>query len=425
MAMNMAMAMAVRKMPERKVTERGVGFVARLVAHMLLIAGLAALAWVTVCFGIAVSAGKSSPAVATRFGDDNAIALAALARAELAAHPVIAERAARAALRRDATSASAAGVLGILQAQRGNIEGSAALIEYSQMLSRRDLPSHLWAIEAAVARNDIPTALYHYDAALRVGPNMPTVLFPVLATASEDAAIRKPLANMLRSRPPWGNSFIDYIGAKAPNVEASSQLLIDLLAAGARIQEAPISFVIQRLVEKGNIARAWNLYEAAHPGASRTGIRNGNFAKSPDVPTVFDWRLDAVEGASAVIVAGETGGQLQFEAGDGSGGVVARQRLVLLPGRYLLHVEPDESRTSTFQDSTVDVICSGSRQKIATVPLRDSVRREARNVAFSVAPGCDNQTVELGLYSNKSGGAIQGSLTAIGIRPLGSDAALH
>src|SRR3546814_17422634 len=72
----------------------------------------------------------------------------------------------------------------------GDRAGGERLLAYSQTLSRRDLRTQLMAIELAVARDDIPSALRHYDIALRTKKNAPDLLFPVLTSALTNPTIR-------------------------------------------------------------------------------------------------------------------------------------------------------------------------------------------------------------------------------------------
>src|SRR3546814_9998889 len=66
------------------------------------------------------------------------------------------------------------------------------------------------AIELAVARDDIPSALRHYDIALRTKKNAPDLLFPVLTSALTNPTIRTELVKTLGGRPKWSNDFISH-----------------------------------------------------------------------------------------------------------------------------------------------------------------------------------------------------------------------
>ena len=110
---------------------------------------------------------------------------------------------ARKALRQDPVNVPAAAALGFNAQVRGDVATARRAFTYAERLSRRDPMTQLWAIEEAVARNDIGDAVRHYDIALRVKPEMSEVLFPVLAAASVEAPVQAQLVRTLRVRTHW------------------------------------------------------------------------------------------------------------------------------------------------------------------------------------------------------------------------------
>ena len=394
-------------------------------AHLLLLIGLAVLAWQAVAFSLAIAARKGDPARAVKLAPNNALVLAALARSELTSNPAAAADAAKRALLRDATSASAAGVLGIARAQAGDDRQARALLAYSQAMSRRDLPTQLWAIETAVQRGDIQEALRHYDIALRVGSSMPTVLFPVLVSAADDPAIRVPLVRMLRSGVPWGSSFLDYLSATTTNVVSASQLVSDLYAAGGKVPRNPGNVLIQRLMETNDVERAWFLYTRANPGARKIGVRNGGFEAVVEAPTLFDWQLEDRGDARADILPGERGGELHVEARSGSGGGVARQRLVLSPATYTLMFKARAEDGATLGDSVFELFCMPSRQRIAQTRLVAAPTQERRGVQFAVPRGCPSQSLEVTLYAGAAETTIDGALDDVDVRAASPGGSRH
>ncbi|MGK6320534.1 hypothetical protein ACMGER_13545 [Sphingomonas sp. DT-204] len=387
--------------------------------------GLAVLAWQAVTFSLAIAARKGDPAWAAKLAPNNALVLAALARSELAGNPAAAANAARRALLRDATNASAAGVLGMAVAQAGDDRHAVALLAYSQVMSRRDLPTQLWAIEAAVQRGDINKALHHYDIALRVGSSMPTVLFPVLVSATDDPNIRVPLARMLRSGVPWGSSFLDYLSANTTNLVSASQLVTDLYAAGGRVPRNPGNLLIQRLTDANDVERAWFLYARANPGARRLGMRNGGFEAAVEAPTVFDWQLEDRGDARAEILPGERGGELHVEARSGSGGRVARQRLMLSPATYTLAFKARADEGATLGDSVIELFCMPSRQRIAQTRLVTAPGRERSGVQFAVPRDCPSQSLEVTLYAGAAETTIDGILDDVDVRAMPPNGSSH
>ena len=386
--------------------------------HIILLIGLAVLTWQAFVFSTTMVGGVADPVAAARLAPNSSLVLSALAQQEIKQGDFAAARkAARRALRQNPANAAAAGSLSVALAQSGNLQNSVALLNYSQHMSRRDLPTHLWAVELAVQRGDIEMALRHYDAALRVGSTMPTVLFPILAAASSDPAIRLPLTRMLRANVPWGSSFLDYLSAQGSDLASSASLVGDLLAGGNHVSRGPINILIQRLMEAGETVRAWDLYNRANPGTAGSTVRNGNFRNAPEMPTLFDWQVEDRTDARAEIFANERGGQMHVEAGSGAGGAVARQRLVLQPGLYDFVFRAQASEGTSLGASTFKLICIPSSAPIAEIDLASGgLRRHAR---VSVPSNCREQSLQITLDPGDNETAIDGTITEISLNRLG------
>jgi tetratricopeptide (TPR) repeat protein len=394
-------------------------------AHLLLLIGLAILAWQAVTFSLAIGSRKTDPVLAAKLAPNNALVLATLARSEFANDPAAAAATAKRALMRDATNAPAAGVLGLALARAGDAQHSMALLRYSQTMSRRDIPTQLWAIENAVLKGNIQEALHHYDIALRVGRSLPTNLFPVLAAAIEDPAIRGALAKLLGSDVPWKSSFLDYISANSVNIASASQLIDELYAAGGQVPAGPVRILIQRLIEANEVNRAWLLYARANPSAQRSGVRDGGFEATIDSPTVFDWQLEDRGDARAQILPGERGGELYIEARSGSGGVVARQRLVLAPTHNILAFTTRAGEGSTLGDSVVELFCMPSRQRVVQVRIAGVAPQSRRQGRFALPGNCASQSLEVTLYAGAAATTIEGSLDDVTIRPASPGGTVH
>lgn len=392
---------------------------------MLLLIGLAMLAWQAVAFSLAIDSRKTNSAMAAKLAPNNAMVLATLARNELARDPAAAAAAARRALVRDATSASAAGVLSLAFAQTGDTQHSMALLRYSQAMSRRDIPTQLLAIETAVAAGNIEQALQHYDIALRVGRSMHPTLFPVLAIASEDSAIRGPLVKLLSADAPWKSSFLDYLSSKTLNTTSASQLVSELYDIGGSVPVGPVRILIQRLMEANEVTRAWLLYSRLNPGAGRYQVRNGGFEVAVDSPTMLDWNLEDRGDARAQILPGERGSELYVEARSGSGGVVARQRLVLTPATYILTFTGRVGGGATLGDSVVELLCVPTRQRLAQIRIAGAVGKSIRQARFIVPANCASQSLEVALYAGSAETTLEGSLDDFAVRPVSPKAALR
>ena len=137
------------------------------------------------------------------------------------------------ALTQDATSVAALVALGSDAQMRGDIARARRFFTYSQMLSRRDLPTQLWFVETAVARNDVAGALEHYDIALRTSPSAAGTLFPILTSAIDDSGVRAPLVALLyRAKPNWTANFIGFAANSGTQLSATALLFAELHQKG-------------------------------------------------------------------------------------------------------------------------------------------------------------------------------------------------
>jgi len=403
--MNMAMTMAgPTPIPDRR------GRAARRGAHAALLVGLAVLAWQSIAYGMAVTGRRTASAQAVRLAPNNALALTARASDRIAIDPRAAAVLAQRALQRDPTNAAAAGLLALARTQEGDAAGGEALLRYSQQMSRRDLPTQLFAIETAVQRGDIGETLRHYDMALRVGRTMPITLFPVLTEASVDPFIRRPLVRLLVSGAPWKDSFLDYLSARSTNVSGAAVLLGDIRSAGGTVPAGPLTIIVQRLMEAGDVSRAWSLYAQAGSRSTAANIRNGRFTQAVEQPTVFDWQVSDTGDAHAEIFVAAGGGEMRVEARSGAGGIVARQRLVLAPGSWDLTFSASPDESGTLGKSTIDIVCMDGPNRIGRVALAGRQTQAQQRFRFAVPPGCASQSLEVALEPGDTEAPLAGSL---------------
>lgn len=389
---------------------------AGITARGLVVLALAAFAWPAMSFSFAMAGYSASPALAARLAPGNAFVQASLARSFVQIDSSRAEVAARRALERDPTRASAAGTLGLALAQRGEMQRGLALLDFSERISRRDLQVHLWGIELAAERGDIRGALHHYDLALRVGSTTPNLLFPVLASAISDPLIREPLARMLASDPSWAPSFFEYLAPNAPDAVPAGRLIDAIHRLGGDVARAPLNGVIRRLVDANEVDLAWTLYANSNAGSKRTGIRNGSFEALVEAPSVLDWQFGNLPDAWAAIAPGERGNALEISAQPGSGGVVAHQRLLLQPGTYQLSFRARSGEGTSVGGSAFRLRCLPSGRELVEVPLAAAENGNSFR-SFTVTSGCISQILEINLYSGATDMALGGTIDDIAISP--------
>lgn len=246
-----------------------------------------------------------------------------------------ADRLAQDALQRDPTAVGAVVSLGLDAQVRGQDANARRLFGYAQKLSRRELSAQVWAIENAVARGDVGQALHHYDVALRTRREAAELLFPVLASAIADPAIRAALTRTMAGRPAWGPAFVTFAPGNADPV-ATADLFRELRRAGIAVDEDARAQIIGKLVSEGFLNDAWSYYASIRPGVDRRRSRDTRFSANLQAPTPFDWVPLNEGGVSSSIQRTGNGGVFDFVAPASVGGQALRQMQLLPPGEYRL-----------------------------------------------------------------------------------------
>jgi len=338
-------------------------------AALVLAAG-GLLMWLTLALTMGMVFGRTAPEVAYRWwpysADAQAGIAAALVRAE--ATPANVERALRLsenALRREPTNVPASRTLGLVAFIQGQPSRAGRLFNYSESLSRRDVPTQLWLIEQNVNRNDIAGALLHYDRALRTSIQIRELLFPILVRASADPSTAPSLARLVGTRPNWWQAFAEQLFESS---ESSHAILLALdrlrLRADNEDELELIGAAIRRLVDLGDYPAAFRVYLAVQSGGSadRLALRNGSFEEDGQLPP-FDWEFRSEPGLSAYPQAreGADGRRVMFISGEsGRGGYVARQLLLLRPGTYRIAATVGDVPPDTDARPRATVICAGT-----------------------------------------------------------------
>ena len=304
------------------------------------------LGWLVLATTVDRVFARRAPALALRWNPGSADANVRVADALLQGGDVggsigrvaaLAER----SIRRQPVNSGAARLLGIRAAFSNDARRAEGLARYAEAMSRRDLPTQLWLIETAVARNDIPTALRHYDRAMKTSSNGRAVLFPILAAAAEDRAIWEPLAGILARRPQWWRAFVDQMTPRSNSPDALYAIARHTGIAGTeRADPALLQGIEKRLVELGAYAQAADLYNRAHrlPPGTGAPLRNGGFEQATGFDP-FEWNLRDEPDLAAVRQPSpvENGGNALFlSAANGRGGDLAVQTVMLPPGGYRL-----------------------------------------------------------------------------------------
>ncbi len=375
-----------------------------VVIRRLLVAVMCALLiWGAIVIGISGIARSSNPELALRVSPTDSRAMTYLADRLLIKDPTSLRRErplelARAALLNDPTNVSALRILGFSAPK----QDQRAIFDLSNRLSRRDLATQLWLIDYHVGREDAPSALAHYDAALRTSTVAPQLLFPVLAKASGDVTLAPQIGDVLAKRPPWANAFLTDLLFSSPSADTLLTIFQHVVRDGGKVQPSQTDGLMARMVRDYRFDLLRDAYFVAGGSDRSIGmhIRNGDFSGEP-LLLPFDW-LFASDGT---IYAGRfksdsdaSDFRLGVQASEGNGGEAARQLFMLPAGRYWLESTSGSVKPSQNANLSWHVTCATKTgAKLLDIGLPPSPDTGRANVsAFSVpTSNCSAQWLSL------------------------------
>lgn len=324
-----------------------------------------------------------------------------------------ADRMARLALRQDPTAVTAVATLGIDAQIRGDTAGARRIFAYAQTLSRRDLRTQLWAIEDAVSRGDVAGALRQYDITLRTSEYGSNLLFPVLASAIADPAIRVALIRTLAARPAWAPAFTDYVAGNGADPRTVSGLFLGLQRVGAPISGNAKAVLLDALLKGQHYGEAWSYYASIRPGADRRMSRDPRFTAALDAPSPLDWSAIDDTGISASIQREGQGGVFDFSAPSSVGGPILRQMQLLPAGDYMLR-----GHSSGINSRPYWLLTCPDGRELGRVEIPDSAQSGGNFAGrFKVPLECAAQYLTLVARPSDSVSGTSGQINQVQLEP--------
>lgn len=145
--------------------------------------------------------------------------------------------------------------------------------------------------------------------------------------------------------------------------------------------------LLARLVEGGEERRAYDLWRRFVGSDQNDPIYDADFRGRPGAPP-FNWELSVNDVGAAE--RGRNGG-LELEYFGRKSGQLARQLLMLRPGRYRLAFDVEGSATGQGSRIELRIACRGGAN-LATLAFRDvSTTRRRAELDFAVPGGCEGQ----------------------------------
>jgi hypothetical protein len=368
---------------------------------------------------LSIVTARADPRLATRLWPANSIAQADLAAMLFAEDPSVRGAAKAAgpasrALAGQPDNVVAARTMAGIEAARNHGGVSLQWLTYAQSLSRRDLVTQLMLIETKVSTGDVAGALLHYDRAMRVSQSSWPTLFPILFSAAGDPAVRPQLIAMLRQRPGWFVPFMSQFTAGATPFATVFPVVRALRLDPANAQDSELlAHAIHKGADAGNFVQA----RALLPQGNSKAVRNGGFETSGGYPP-FDWVLqDDGELSATIQIADDParGNVLALTAQNGRSGEVARQLLLLAPGRHAINLRSGALSSDANARPEVRITCAASKQEALRWRLPGSgVVRQV----FTISPECDAQWLAISITAASDGSTSQPWIDDLRVMPV-------
>jgi hypothetical protein len=267
-----------------------------------------------------------------------ALALSQYDEARTDAQFALAVRTARRALRYGPMENDALLVLAFDADRTGRRAETARLMSILGRRTQRDTQVQLWLAEDALAKGDSRAAFLHLDMALRRDLSLGPVVFPLMAASLDQPDASQEMAARLSHRPNWRKGFLAALAEDDGAEERADQLLRALRATSAPPLDDEVAAVLQPILERGQYAKAREIWSALSPARGRKPalLYDGGFSGQPGAAP-FNWRLTGRDGAYSELAKTPEGlDALQVRYPISRGQTLAEQLLVLPPGSYRL-----------------------------------------------------------------------------------------
>jgi hypothetical protein len=266
----------------------------------------------------------------------------------------------------------------------------------SLRLSRRDFGIQTILIEAAVAKNDIGSALAQYDIALTVSPAADDLMFPILAVAIQDPEIQSKFRAYVKKDPLWMGRFMAFATEDSKNATTVTDLLLSAgglaAAPGYRSLERKL---LSQLLEQGEFSRFERLFVSL-PGADIEMLKTLEVVKTSSDSRfgVAGWQLVNNEKLQSTVETGRraTNPVLKFSLNSDGTWVAARKLLLVKPGTFAIVGEIDYPSAQQGRGPLVNiqVTCAEGRDqfKLPRIQLAVDSNNKFEHLVTIPEKGC-------------------------------------
>lgn len=240
--------------------------------------------------------------------------------------------AALAGYRREPLASQGLAIAALAAENDGKTAKARALMTAALQLTRRDSLVNGWTVLDASRRNDLDAAIAGLNRSMTTSPATASIYVPAMVKSLEQDASIEVLARILARRPTWEVTFWRAAVVSPQTIGNAGKLralLLDRRSADDRQIDLAL---LGALAARREFATATALHRTrtgVRPAVPGQIVRNPDFGSSPAWPP-FDWDVMSTGEYSGTIARDGQG--LAVEALPGSGGLIARQLVMVPPG---------------------------------------------------------------------------------------------
>jgi len=277
-------------------------------------------------------------------------------------------------------------VRGVQAQLAGNQQVAEQAFAGAKLRDGRSIPARYFLAEQYFRSGDAAHGLREIAVLARMVPNGVTSLAPYIATYAKDPRNRTQLQSLFKSDPTLEQAALSTLATDPSNAD-----LILGLASPSTTAPQWSGVLIPTLVNAGQYGAAYRVWaRTAHvqPAADAT-VFDARFAGS-DAPPPFNWSLTS---STVGLAESQPGGRLHAIFYGQEDGVLARQLLLLKPGRYRLsmRISGEPSRANALSWT---LTCADSKAQLVSLILSDP-KKAASGTMFDVPANCAAQSLEL------------------------------
>lgn len=376
----------------------GPGDLYGFVSATILLVAAAWIGWLSFRSAIVRTLPPTAPAIA-RFAPDDADAVLGRATGLLVARHGLLDAATLGAVRRAAIAAPLDARPYLIQGHQQLLDGAprraVAMLEAGQRLDPRQRLIHLLLLDRYLRTARYADAAAQFSVLARLLGTTQVPIARAMAQMIIAPETRDAVRQTLHGDPILERAVLIALARSDTAPDTIFALATPAARADAGTTGSWGPILVARLVERGRYATArsaWQRIYAVPPAQAAALVTNAGFDTTTTSPP-FDWTLAAGSLGAADLGNGSLG--VAYYGRDS--GDLARQLLVLRPGRYRFSFALDPGKTDASSKLFWSLACDpvGGKIPLMTVAVAAVAKRRRIAADLVVPPGCPAQMLDL------------------------------